>query len=66
MKITDFQGKLQLRVFNINGATIYSREVDINYNKINIPLHEILPGAYIMVFTNKNGEKVISQKIIKQ
>jgi hypothetical protein len=25
-----------------------------------------LPGAYIMVFTNKNGEKVISQKIIKQ
>ena len=66
LKITDFQGKLQLRVFTIYGALIYSREVDINYNKINIPLHEILPGAYIMVFTNKNGEKVISQKIIKQ
>jgi hypothetical protein len=54
---------LSIKIIDINGRTIIERQ--LNDIKTIIKL-DIKPGVYIGLITNKDGQIILTQKIIKQ
>ena len=66
LSIPEFEGRLNLKIYNMYGENVMKVEVNMNNIGIKIPLQQLTSGVYILVFTNLEGEKLIAQKIIKQ
>ncbi|TYA74763.1 FG-GAP-like repeat-containing protein [Seonamhaeicola marinus] len=66
LDIEEFEGVLNLNVFDIYGKNVLDTVIRTRNNKVNILLQKLTPGAYILTCTTLKGQKIIAQKIIKQ
>lgn len=66
LNIDEFVGILNLNVFDSYGRNVLNTHVRTKNNKVNIPLLKLAHGTYILIFTTLKGQKIITQKIIKQ
>ncbi len=62
----DFNGSLTYRVYNLYGAIVLSGEVVVQNKECFMNLGSLSTGMYVMVCTNENGSRLVSQKIIKK
>ena len=61
----EYDGILTLSVFNIHGGLVLNKDVIVQNNVCSIPLNNLIPGIYLVVYTNPNKGKIASAKIIK-
>ena len=54
-----------LKVFNILGVDVFSK-YNINQYEVNIGLSNLSSGLYILKLYNKNGNELMTKKIVKK
>lgn len=62
----NYNGPLIFRVYNLYGAITLKKEVFVQNNQCSINLGNLTTGIYILVCSDQNDNKLMSQKIIKK
>ncbi|MEX0315705.1 MAG: DUF6851 domain-containing protein, partial [Allomuricauda sp.] len=62
----NYSGPLTSRIYNVYGAITMKKEVLVQNNQCSFNLGDLNTGIYILVCSDQNGNKLMSQKIIKK
>lgn len=59
------QNKVSIQIFDVSGKLVYHNKLNVNQNKIEIPVSHLEKGIYFMKIFNQFGKFIHSEKILK-
>ena len=62
---SEFEGDLYLKIYDLTGKLVYTDVLKSFYEAIEINMHGLNSGIYVLNITGKNGKNIDRKKIVK-